>query len=188
MRKEDILNQNPSKLSMSTESVESFTHGNREFVTNRSTSEHLVSNYQQETSDIKASERNNVVIKTKQTTRCPSTRQFIQNESNKAEPVIQVSEADGNKGNGDQLPNYEVDKGHSMEESLNIRQRGGSISGVQHPEEADYEDASDGDNVSGNSITTISNHLYQVFNKSSVRNLVKIHPNVILPPRLSNNM
>lgn len=98
---------------------------------------------------MKTSERSIVVIKTQQTTRCPSTRQFNQYESNKAQPVIQVSEVDGNKGN-DQLPHYEVEKGHGMEGSL----RGGSISDVQHPVEADYEDASDGDNVSVNSINS----------------------------------
>lgn len=170
---------------MSTESVESSTHGNREFVTNRSTSEHLASNYQQEISDVNASERNNAVIKPQQSTRCPSARQFSQNQLNKPEHVFPVSEVDGNKGNGDQLSNYEVERAHGVEESLNVRQRGGNISDIQHPQEADYEDASDGDNVSVNSITIISNHLYQVLSKSSVRKSLKIHPNMILPTRLA---
>lgn len=144
-RKDDDVNQNSPKQCIATETVESSTPSNREFI-NHSTTKHLASNNQQETSDIETSERNNAVIKTQQPSL--STRQFNQNEPSKTEPIIQVSEVDVSKGHGDQLPNYEVEKGYSIDEPLTVRQRGGSVSNVQHPEEADYEDASDGDNVS----------------------------------------
>jgi hypothetical protein len=154
MRKEDVLNQTPLKLFVNTESLESSSHVNREFVTNPSTLKHLTSNYQLDIGDTRASEWNNGVSKTpQQAMRC--TRQFNQNDSNKAEPVVQVSEVDGNKSQADQMADCEVNRGHSKEESLNARQKGD----VQQPEEADYEDASDGDNVSVNLIMLLSNHM-----------------------------
>jgi hypothetical protein len=109
-----------------------------EFITNCSNSKQLTSNCRPDTGDTAASGQNNGINKTEQNTRCPSAREFNQNESSKAETMGQVSEVAG------QLQSYEKERGQSNEEQFSARQRE-----WQQPEEADYEDASDGDNVSG---------------------------------------
>jgi hypothetical protein len=152
IRRDDVLNQSPPKLYISTESLESSVCGTREFVTNCSASKHPTSNYQHNTGDTKVSEWNNGISRTQQNTGCPPGRHFNQRDANKEDLMGHVSEVDGNKGRDGRLPDRDMEGREGKVESLNARQRD-DISIVQRPEEADYEDASDGDNVNVNLIT-----------------------------------
>lgn len=78
-------------------------------------------------------------------------KQFNHHDSDKEDTVGHVSEVDGNKGHDGRLPHYNMEGRQGKEEPLNARQRDDS-GNVQPPEDADYEDASDGDNVSDNLI------------------------------------
>ena len=69
----------------------------------------------------------------------------------------QVSEVAG------QLQTYENERDYSNEEHFNAKQRK-----WQQPEEVDYEDASDGDNVSV-LYTVVHNHMYQVSNRLGLK-------------------
>lgn len=109
-----------------------------ESIKNCSNSKQLTANCRPDTGDAAASGPSNGINKTEQSTRCPSAREFNQNESSEAETMGQVSEVGG------QLQSYEKERHHSNEEHFSAKQRI-----WQQPEEADYEDASDGDNVSG---------------------------------------
>lgn len=155
MRKDGVLNQSPPKLCISTESLESPVCDTREFVTNCSASKNPTSNYQQNTSDTNASEWNNGFSRTQLKTGCAPMKQFNHHDSDKKDTVGRVSEVDGNKGHDGRLPDCGLKGKQSKEEPLNVRQRDDS-GNVQPPEDADYEDASDGDNVSDN---LISNHV-----------------------------
>jgi hypothetical protein len=107
-------------------------------IKNCSNSKLLTANCQPDAGDKAASRQSIGISKTEQNTRCPSAREFNQNESSKAEAMGQVSEVAG------QLQSYEKERDHSNEKYFSAKQRK-----WQQPEEADYEDASDGDNVSG---------------------------------------
>jgi len=109
-----------------------------ESIKNCSNSKQLTANCQSDTGDTAASGQSNGIRKTEQNTKCPSAREFNQNESSKAETMGQVAEVAG------QLQSYEKERDHSNKEHVSAKQRK-----WQQPEEADYEDASDGDNVSG---------------------------------------
>jgi len=138
MKKDDVLIPSPPEPCISTESLESSVHGNMESIKNCSNSKQLTANCRPDTGDIAASGQSNGIKKTEQTTKCPSAREFNQDESSKAETVGQESEVAG------QLQSYEKERDHSNEEHFSAKQRK-----WQQPEEVDYEDASDGDNVSG---------------------------------------
>jgi len=138
MKKEDVLIPSPQEPCISTKSLESSVHGNMESIKNCSNSKQLTANCQSDTGDTAASGQSNGIRKTEQNTKCPSAREFNQNESSKAETMGQVAEVAG------QLQSYEKERDHSNKEHVSAKQRK-----WQQPEEADYEDASDGDNVSG---------------------------------------
>ncbi|XP_023716057.1 uncharacterized protein LOC111869078 isoform X4 [Cryptotermes secundus] len=152
MRKDGVLNQSPPKLCISTESLESPVCDTREFVTNCSASKNPTSTYQQNTSDTNASEWNNGFSRTQVKTVCAPLKQFNHHDSDKKDTVGHVSEVVGNKGHDGRLPDCGMEGNQSKEEPLNIRQRDDS-GNVQPPEDADYEDASDGDNDGGQNST-----------------------------------
>lgn len=135
MKKEDVLIRSPPEPCISTESLESSVHGNMQSIKNCSNSKQLTANCWPDTGYTAASGQGNGIDKTEQNTKCPSAREFNQSESSKAEAMGQVS---------GQLQSYEKERDHSKEEHFSAKQRK-----WQQPEEADYEDASDGDNVSG---------------------------------------
>lgn len=137
MKKEDVLIPSPPEPCISTENLEPSVHGNMESIKNCSNSKLLTANCQPDTGDTAASGRSNWINKTEHDIKCPSAREFNQNESSKAETMGQVSEVAG------QLQSYEKGRDHSNEEHFSAKQ-----GKWQQPEEADYEDASDGDNVS----------------------------------------
>jgi hypothetical protein len=143
MKKEDGLVPSPSKPCISTESLQSSVLGNVEFITNCSNLKQLTSNCRPDTGDTAASVQNNGISKTEENTSCPTAREFDENESSKAEAVGQVSEV------ASQLQNCEKERGHIKEEHFSAKQE------WQQSEEADYEDASDGDNVSGHSYSCL---------------------------------
>ena len=138
MKKENVLIPSPPEPCISTESLESSVYGNGESIKNCSNSKQLTANCRPDTGDTAASGQSNGINKTEQNIRCTSAREFNQNESSKAEAMGQVSEVAG------QLQSYEKERDRSNEEHFSAKQRE-----WQQPEEADYEDASDGDNVSG---------------------------------------
>jgi hypothetical protein len=154
-RKDNVLNRSPPKLYISTESLESTICGTREFDTNCSASKHPTSNYQYNSGDTKASEWNNSISRTQLNTGCPHMKQFNHHGTNKEVSVSHVSGVDGNKSHHGRLRDCDMVGRQGKEEPLNARQRDDS-SNIQPPEEADYEEASDGDNVSDN---LISNHV-----------------------------
>jgi len=157
MKKEGVLIPSPPEPCISTESLESSVHGNMESIKNCSNSRQLTANYRPDTGDTAASGQSNRLSKTEQNTKCPSAREFNQNESSKAETMGQVSEVAG------QLQTYENERDYSNEEHFNAKQRK-----WQQPEEVDYEDASDGDNVSV-LYTVVHNHMYQVSNRLGLK-------------------
>jgi hypothetical protein len=102
-------------------------------------------------------------------------KQFNHHDSDKEDPVGRVSGVDGNKSRDGRLQDCNMGGRQGREEPLNARQRDDS-SNVQLSEEADYEDASDGDNVSD---SLISNRVQQVLNKSeSLEFLLKVDPKI----------
>jgi hypothetical protein len=73
-------------------------------------------------------------------------KRFNHHDSDKEDSAGHVTEVEGNKGHDGRLPECDMGR-QDKEEPLSARQRDGS-SNVQRTEEADYEETSDGDNVS----------------------------------------
>lgn len=138
MKKEDVLIPCPPEPCISTESLESSVHGSMYSIKNCSNSKQLTANCRPDTCDTAASGQSNEINKTEQNTKCPSASEFNQIESSKAEAMGQVCEVAG------QLQSYEKERDHRNKEHFSANQRK-----WQQPAEVDYEDASDGDNVSG---------------------------------------